>query len=113
MTDKVVFERVKMKKIFYGAFSFTVVIWIVGSWFFSFFSKHGLIIPLIMIVAVGYFSLSIWMLVDCVSRDFESRNTKKNWIGAIIFFGIFGALAYFIKVKSREVSSDITAGSSE
>lgn len=43
----------------------------------------------------------IWMLIDCLRRDFKG-NEKIIWVLVIIFAKIVGALIYFFVVKNRK-----------
>ena len=95
-------HQTTIKRIFYGMFIPTLILLCLGAWFSGFFLKIGIWAPMIILAAIGQFTLQIWMLSDCANREFDSKNAKKNWIGAILFFGIFGALVYFLKVKGRE-----------
>jgi len=106
MTNRTLSERTRTKRIFYGVFYLTLLIMCLGAWFFDFFFERGLWFPLAFIGTIIHLSLIIWMLVDCSGREFKSKKTKKNWMGAIMLFGIVGVLVYFIKVKSREWTED-------
>lgn len=112
MRNTVISESAKMKRIFYGIFIPTLVLLCMGAWFSEFFLKSGLLFPIILIVTVGQLSLQVWMFLDCLDREFESKNAKKNWMAAIII-GIVGVFIYFLKVKSKELDSDADMVSSE
>ncbi len=58
---------------------------------------------MIMLVVVGQTILQIWMFFDCVKREFKSKNTKKNWIAAILI-GIVGIFIYFLKVYNKDLN---------
>ena len=104
MNEKIISGRVRIKKIFYGLFSLTVIIMCLSGWFGDFFLKKGLLFPMIFVGLVIGTYLEAWMLSDCLKRQFKSKNTKKNWIGAILFFGPIGILAYFLKVYNKELN---------
>lgn len=49
----------------------------------------------------------IWMLVDCIQREFppQDQNAKIVWILVIIFAGWVGGLIYFFVVKKAQKTS--------
>ncbi len=42
----------------------------------------------------------IWMLVDCAKRKFRNDFEKVAWIGLMILCTLFGAIVYFVVIKS-------------
>jgi hypothetical protein len=104
MNEKVVSERTRIKRIFYALFALTIVIMCLGGWFGDFFLKKGLLFPMILVGLVMGTYLEVWMLSDCLKRQFKNKNTKKNWIGAILFFGPLGILVYFLKVYNKDLN---------
>jgi len=50
---------------------------------------------------LGILAFWVWMLVDCVQRDFppQEQNAKIVWILVIVLAGWIGALIYFFVVK--------------
>jgi len=44
--------------------------------------------------------LVLWMLRDCLKRDFPSVTSRVNWLTAIVFFGVFGTTLYYFRVKN-------------
>lgn len=42
----------------------------------------------------------LWMLVDCLKRDFKKDAEKIVWVLVIIFLHILGAIIYYFVVKS-------------
>lgn len=103
MNDKAISEKTKTKRIFYGIFVPTVALLCLGAWCSEFFLERGLLTPMIMLVVVGQTILQIWMFFDCVKREFKSKNTKKNWIAAILI-GIVGIFIYFLKVYNKDLN---------
>ena len=56
------------------------------------------------LIAIASLVFWIWMLVDCVQRDFGTDNNEKVvWILVIVLTGIIGALIYFFVGRSRGV----------
>ncbi len=54
-----------------------------------------IVIPILAII------FWIWMIVDCLTKDFKHDTDKIAWILVIIFTFIIGALIYFFIVKMR------------
>ena len=40
-------------------------------------------------------ALWIWMLADCLTRQFTTRHEKINWTLVLILFNVVGAIVYF------------------
>ena len=61
-----------------------------------------LIFLLVFVVAILAFW--IWMLVDCVQREFppQEQNSKIVWILVIVLAGWIGALIYYFVVKKAK-----------
>lgn len=60
------------------------------------FMASGSVIGILLLV------FWVWMIVDCVKRNFKKDNEKIVWILVILFAKIFGALIYFFVVKNRK-----------
>jgi len=52
-----------------------------------------LFFAVLMLGATGFW---IWMLIECVTREPDTGNTKVCWILIIVFTHIVGALIYYI-----------------
>ena len=63
---------------------------------FGLFAGFGLIV---VIAALFLFVFWLWMLIDCLKRDFKKDIDKVIWILAIIFLHILGALLYYFIVN--------------
>ena len=48
------------------------------------------------IIFIPFFIFWIWMLVDCIRRDFDD---KRKWLILLIFFNIVAAFLYFFMAK--------------
>ncbi|MBV8661115.1 MAG: PLDc_N domain-containing protein, partial [Candidatus Dependentiae bacterium] len=57
------------------------------------------IIYLYMFGIISIFVFWVWMIIDCVHRDFNRRGL---WLALIVFFNIVGALIYFFCIKIRQ-----------
>ena len=56
------------------------------------------VIPLLLVMGIFW----IWMLIDCIKREFSGSNEKVVWILLIILTGILGAIIYFFVIKRRK-----------
>ena len=58
-------------------------------------------VTLIVVVVLGVFWL--WMLVDCLKRNFKKDNEKLVWVIVLLFAHLIGAFLYYfiVKVKKR------------
>jgi len=55
---------------------------------------------LIVLAAVLFlFIFWLWMLVDCLKRDFKRDADKIVWIIVLIFLHLLGAIVYYFVVK--------------
>ncbi len=69
----------------------------------QFFNQYGplfigimVLCVLVAIVASGFW---IWMLIDCIKRDFSD---KTMWILLLVFTGGLGAILYYFLVKNKK-----------
>lgn len=70
-----------------------------GMPYFGLFAGLGLL----ALAAVAFlFVFWIWMLVDCIKRDFKKDVEKIVWILVLIFLHLLGALIYYFVVKISE-----------
>ena len=56
-------------------------------------------IYLCIFVAMLIFMFWIWMIIDCVQRNFNRRG---RWLALILFLNILGALIYFFCIKLKQ-----------
>ena len=61
---------------------------------------------LFMIVALIGFIFWVWMLIDCVRREFSGNNDKIIWIVVILLLGWLGALIYLIAGRKKGTLSN-------
>ncbi len=47
----------------------------------------------------GGTALWIWMLVDCVKREFKKSDDKLLWVLVIALVGVLGAVIYYFVIK--------------
>ncbi len=65
-------------------------------------SGFGIIAGLgLLAITIGIllFVFWLWMLVDCLKRDFKGDYNKVVWVLVLIFLHILGALIYYFVVK--------------
>lgn len=55
-----------------------------------------------IVVGILLFVFWLWMLVDCLKRDFKKDYEKIVWVLVMIFLHILGALIYYFVVKVSE-----------
>jgi len=48
------------------------------------------------------FVLWIWMIIDCLKRNFKKDMDKIAWILVLIFLHILGAIIYFFVIKNSD-----------
>jgi len=66
----------------------------------DFYRKLDLkIIYLCIFGIASIFIFWIWMIIDCVNRDFNRRG---RWLALILFLNIIGALIYFFCIKLKQ-----------
>lgn len=49
--------------------------------------------------------LILWMIRDCINKEFKSKSLMINWIVAIALLGVFGTTLYYIKVKKKSFNN--------
>jgi len=52
-----------------------------------------------ILIGIFLFVFWLWMLVDCLKRDFKKDVEKIVWILVMIFLHILGAVVYYFVVK--------------
>lgn len=58
-----------------------------------------LFVPLLIVAVIaGLFTL--WMLIDCIKRDFDN---KVLWVILILFLNVLGAILYYFMVKRPDL----------
>jgi prolipoprotein diacylglyceryltransferase len=57
---------------------------------------------LIFLSVVGSFVFWIWMLVDCVRRNYKKNDEKLIWVLIIVFAQIIGAIIYYFVIKRKD-----------
>jgi len=73
----------------------------------------GLFYCLVLILALVFFVLWLWMLIDCLKRDdYDGPNDKLLWVLLMLFAGIIGTILYYFIVKrvkdenKKEITSE-------
>ena len=65
-----------------------------------------LLIFLIVIIVILMFAFWIWMLIDCLKRNFKNDTEKIVWVLVIIFLGAIGAAVYYFIVKINDKKTE-------
>jgi hypothetical protein len=60
-----------------------------------------LVVGLIVLAGTGFW---IWMLIDCVTKEPDSGNTKICWTLIIVFAHFVGALIYFFARRDQRLA---------
>ena len=60
----------------------------------------SVVVIILILIAVVPSIIWLWMLIDCLKRDFEG---KLLWIVLLIFLTALGAILYFF-IKRRELA---------
>ena len=55
-----------------------------------------------IIICVLLLIFWLWMLVDCLKRDFKKDYEKIVWVIVMIFLHILGAVIYYFVVKAND-----------
>jgi prolipoprotein diacylglyceryltransferase len=64
----------------------------------------GLILMAVMVILIILIIVFwLWMLIDCLKRDFDKRIA---WVLILIFLGILGALLYYFMIKRKNISTE-------
>jgi len=50
------------------------------------------------------FAFWIWMLIECVTKEPDTGNTKVCWVLIIVFAHIVGAIIYFLVRRDRRLA---------
>ena len=66
---------------------------------FGMFVGFGLIA---ITIGILLFLFWLWMLIDCLKRDFKGNYDKVVWVLVMIFLHILGAIIYYFVVKIGE-----------
>ncbi len=68
--------------------------WDIWSWPFM-----ALGFGIMIIVGIIILVFWIWMLIDCVKRNFRNDVEKILWVVIMIFAGWVGAIVYYIAIR--------------
>ena len=55
------------------------------------------VIILSLLIAVFW----LWMLIDCITRDFRDDMEKIVWILLMVFLGVIASIVYYFVVKRK------------
>lgn len=57
--------------------------------------------PLILVVVILLAVFWVWMLVDCLKKNFKNNIDKLVWVIVLLFTNILGAFLYYFLVKRK------------
>ena len=63
----------------------------------------GIVWLLMLGLSVGVMVLWVWMIVDCVRRQFDDENTRLVWVLIIVLAGWIGAIIYYFVGRKEGV----------
>jgi len=66
---------------------------------FLFMMFFFMVIPVLVVLAVVFW---VFMLIDCVKRDFPKEDEKIVWIIVIALTSWIGALIYYFTIKKKD-----------
>lgn len=81
-----------------------------GQWLIlstDFYSKEkvmkilGITFGLFILLGIACFIIWLWLLIDCIKRDFSKPNDKIMWVLLLIFIPIIGIIIYYFVVKRK------------
>jgi hypothetical protein len=79
-----------------GALAIVVIYWVCMD------AAQVLFLVIIGPLAIGACAFWIWMLVECLTKEADTGNTKIAWLLAILFAQIIGAaIYYFVRRPQR------------
>lgn len=52
-----------------------------------------------ILIGIFLFAFWLWMLIDCLKRDFKKDIEKIVWVLVMIFLHLLGAIIYYFVVK--------------
>ena len=62
----------------------------------------SLLFELLFLLIIGSLALWIWMLVDCIKRNFKKEDERIIWLLVIVLVQIIGAIIYYFVVKRKD-----------
>lgn len=63
----------------------------------SFMLIMGLFVLAVLLSMVFW----VWMLIDCVQRDFKKDSDKIVWVLLMLFLGVIPSIIYYFVVKRK------------
>jgi hypothetical protein len=70
----------------------------------QFWSMFGWMFIVMFIILIAGLAFWLWMLVDCLTRDFKD---KLVWVFVIVLLSVLGAIIYLFAVKIRSNQKDM------
>ena len=72
--------------------------------------NFGMFVGLGIVVMLAFLFLLVfwlWMVVDCLKRDFKKDVEKIVWVLVLIFLHLLGAMIYYFVVKIQDKSATV------
>lgn len=63
-----------------------------------------MIVTIILPIIVAAFAFWLWALVDCLTKEPDTGNTKICWVLVILFAHFAGALIYFLVRRDQRLA---------
>jgi len=57
--------------------------------------------PILLIIVILISIFWIWMLVECLRKNFKNSMDKLVWVIVLLFTNILGAILYYFLVKKK------------
>lgn len=71
---------------------------------FGIFAGLGIVVMFALLFLLVFW---LWMVVDCLKRDFKKDVEKIAWVLVLIFLHILGAMIYYFVVKIQDKSATV------
>ncbi len=74
-------------------------------------AEAGALTPILLIIFAVLFIIIlgiliavfwVWMLIDCITRDFRDDMEKIVWILLMVFLGVIASIVYYFVVKRND-----------
>lgn len=73
--------------------------------FSGFLKAFGALFGVLIAIGIACGVFWLWMLIDCLKRDFKKDSDKLLWTLVIFFLNFVGALIYYFIVKAEDKKS--------
>jgi len=63
----------------------------------SFLMNNPIALTIVIVLAIFW----IWMLAECLNKNFKKDMDKVSWILVLLFTNILGAILYYLLIKKK------------